>query len=136
MKLRVRIGFAAFVSAFVILGLPVLAPAMQEPSQPPPKPAVSPAAGDKEEATKDEDFKEPTTGSEKARQKEIKKKACPAIDQGYSAETDEKQHPTPDPEADKAFVYVLRPTLMGNSKVPPEYLAGEEEVVGRAGAGS
>jgi hypothetical protein len=113
MRLCVRVGFAVLVSAFVMLGRPAPGTALQEPSQAPPKPTVSPAAAEKEEAAKDADFKEPT-GSEKARQEEIKKKACPATDQGYSAETDEKQHPTPEPEAGKALVYVLRPTMMGN----------------------
>jgi hypothetical protein len=29
-------------------------------------------------------------------------------------ETDKTQHPTPEPPPDKALIYVLRPTMMGN----------------------
>lgn len=114
MTQRVRLDVAVLVSAFAFLGLPALA---QEPSQQPPspKPTASPAVEEKEQEAKEEDFKEePTSGSEKARQDEIKKKACPATDQGYSVETDKTQHPAPESSETQAVVYVLRPTMMGN----------------------
>ena len=41
-------------------------------------------------------------------------KACGTIEVNYKADTDKKQHPTPEAPSDKALVYVLRPTMMGN----------------------
>jgi len=38
----------------------------------------------------------------------------------YSADTDKSSHPTPAQPADKALVYVLRPSMMGN-KVQPSW---------------
>jgi hypothetical protein len=32
----------------------------------------------------------------------------------FDADTDKKNHPTPEPDAGSALVYVLRPTMMGN----------------------
>lgn len=64
-----------------------------------------------EEEMKEE---EPATPAEKMKKEEIEKKACPAHDQGFHADTDKKTHPTPEPPSDKALVYVLRPTMLGN----------------------
>ena len=41
-------------------------------------------------------------------------KACGTKEVNYKADTDKNQHPTPEAPADKALVYVLRPTMMGN----------------------
>ena len=44
----------------------------------------------------------------------IKARGCPAVEAGFDAETDESKHPTPDVPADRALVYVLRPTMLGH----------------------
>lgn len=51
---------------------------------------------------------------------ELRLKACGTEKVNYSAKTDKKNHPTPDAPADKAMIYVLRPTIIGykvNSKL-------------------
>ncbi|MCA1613848.1 MAG: DUF2846 domain-containing protein [Acidobacteria bacterium] len=57
---------------------------------------------------------EPKTESEKVRRKELELKACGTTKVKYSAKTDKKQHPVPEPPADKALVFVIRPTMWGN----------------------
>lgn len=42
-----------------------------------------------------------------------KLKACGTGDMDFKIETDKTQHPTPDAPADKALIYVLRPTMIG-----------------------
>jgi hypothetical protein len=61
---------------------------------------------------KDKDDKDdaPMTATEK----EIEAKACPVAKTDHKASTDKTQHPTPDAPADKALVYSVRPTMMGN----------------------
>jgi len=52
--------------------------------------------------------------------KELRLKACGTEKVNYSANTDKQNHPTPDAPADKAMIYVLRPTMIGfkiNSKL-------------------
>lgn len=44
---------------------------------------------------------------------EFEKKACGGTEVDFKVETDKKQHPTPPAPADKAMVYVIRPTGMG-----------------------
>ena len=48
--------------------------------------------------------------------KELEQKACGPKEKevNYSADTDKSRHPTPDQPADKALVYVLWPSMMGN----------------------
>ena len=48
--------------------------------------------------------------------RELEQKACGPKDKEvkYVADTDKSRHPTPDQPADKALVYVLRPSMMGN----------------------
>jgi hypothetical protein len=48
--------------------------------------------------------------------KELELKACGPKDKevDFKAGTDKAQHPTPDQPADKALVYVLRPSMIGN----------------------
>jgi hypothetical protein len=48
--------------------------------------------------------------------KEAQLKACGTKDKevNYVADTDKKSHPTGEQAADKALIYVLRPTMMGN----------------------
>lgn len=90
------------------------APPEQAQKPEPAKPEDEPA--EKEEEPKEEEFKEEEakTPAAKLRKEEIEKKACPTVDVKFSADTDKTQHPTPEPPADKALVYVLRPTMMGN----------------------
>jgi hypothetical protein len=51
------------------------------------------------------------TGDEK---KEAELKGCGPKEEKHSAETDKKTHPEPTPPADKALLFVVRPTMMGN----------------------
>jgi Protein of unknown function (DUF2846) len=51
---------------------------------------------------------------DKAKKAEIKLKACGTKVVKYKADTDKKQHPTPEAPADKALIYVLRTTILGN----------------------
>ncbi len=48
--------------------------------------------------------------------KALELKACGPNDKevNYQADTDKSQHPTPEPPADKAMIYIIRPTMMGN----------------------
>jgi len=98
----------------------------QEPLPPPeqaPKPEQAKPADEQkaDEAAKEpepteEEMKEeaPATPADKMRQEEIEKKACPAVDVGFRADTDKTTHPIPEPPPDKALVYVVRSTMMGN----------------------
>ena len=70
------------------------------------------AAGPAQQKEQDED--EPKTEADKAKQKELEAKACGPENTKHSARTDKKQHPTPEPPADKALIYVIRPTMSGN----------------------
>jgi hypothetical protein len=51
---------------------------------------------------------------EKPNQKELEEKACGLKEVNYTARTDKKQRPTPEPPPGKAIIYVIRPTMMGN----------------------
>src|SRR5215813_15222123 len=66
---------------------------------------IAAIAGDKEKEDADE-----------VNSPELELKACGAKDKEvkYSADTDKSSHPTPAQPADKALVYVLRPSMMGN----------------------
>ncbi len=44
---------------------------------------------------------------------ELRLKACGTDSVDFSADTDKKERPTPDAPADKALIYVLRPTMIG-----------------------
>jgi hypothetical protein len=46
-------------------------------------------------------------------ERDVRRRACPAHDVGFSLRTDKTTHPTPDPEPGKALVYVLRPATIG-----------------------
>jgi len=61
----------------------------------------------------DDDDDEPKSEAEKVGRKEAEQKACGLKEIDYSVRTDKSQHPTPEPPADKAIVYVIRPTLIG-----------------------
>ncbi len=74
---------------------------------------LSQGAGQKQGAEKAEED-EPKTESEKATRKELELKACGSKEIKYSARTDKKQHPVPEAPADKALVFVIRPTMWGN----------------------
>lgn len=66
------------------------------------------------QSQQEEEKEEPQTEAEKASQKEIEARACNPEKVKHSAETDKKQHPTPDAPPDKALMYVIRPTMGGN----------------------
>jgi Protein of unknown function (DUF2846) len=55
--------------------------------------------------------------SEDAFSKELELKACGPKDKevDYNAATDKKQRPVPGQPADKALIYVLRPSMIGNA---------------------
>jgi hypothetical protein len=77
--------------------------------------SIAPASLFAQEKQKKEaaDEEEPKTPADKAARDELIKKACgPNV--GHSTSTDKKQHPTPTAPADKALIYVIRPTMMGN----------------------
>ena len=101
---------------------PAQSPAEPEGPQAPPAPEGTPTPQPEAEEEggepppSEEEFKEevPATADAKARREEIERRACPKADVKYSAATDKTQHPTPEPPADKALVYVLRPTMFGN----------------------
>jgi hypothetical protein len=124
MQAFVRSGVVVVLSLLVAMAGTRLS--AQEPVPPPPpppqaEPASPPGDQKAEEAVKEaepteEEMKEeePATPADKMKKEEIQKKACPAHDIGYRADTDKKTHPTPEPPADRALVYVLRPTMMGN----------------------
>jgi hypothetical protein len=99
----------------------------QDKPAPTPSPAAQaePAADEDDEAEakeakeqqgKEEDFKEeePSTPAEKLKKDELEKRACPKVDVKFKTATDKKSHPTAEPSADKAVVYIVRPTMMGN----------------------
>lgn len=74
-------------------------------------PALSAQEKPKQEKEADED--EPKTPADKAAREELIKKACgPDVD--HKTSTDKKQHPLSEAPPDKALIYVLRPTMMGN----------------------
>ena len=63
--------------------------------------------------------------------KDEKLKACGTKEVNYKATTDKKQHPTPDAPVDKALIYVLRPTMMGNKVQSKLAVDGEWKGVNR-----
>ena len=67
-----------------------------------------------QEAKETDDEDTPQTDTEKSKKKELELKACGESEVNFSAKTDKKQHPRAEPQADKAIVYVIRPTSMGN----------------------
>jgi hypothetical protein len=67
-------------------------------------------AQDKDKNKDKQDKDEVLTDTEK----QIEAKACPSENTALDAKTDKSSHPTPDAPADKALVYVVRPTMMGN----------------------
>jgi len=73
-------------------------------------PGTPGAAQEKQPKPQAEEQEAPPTVAEK----EIEQKACGPKDVKHSVETDKTQHPTPEPPPDKALIYVVRPTMMGN----------------------
>lgn len=74
----------------------------------------SPAPWDGPRPQEKDDKEEPQTQADKAKQEEMEKQACESLDTHYKTDTDKTQHPTPDAPADKALIYVVRPTMFGN----------------------
>ena len=72
-------------------------------------------------------------GSGELSSKELELKACGPKDKevDYSTETDKSQHPVPEQPADKALVYVLRPSMMGNKVQTKLAVDGEWKGVNR-----
>ena len=89
---------SVWLSGLCLVAWSVATPVSKAAWQEPPK---KPAAQEKEEA-------EPPAN------KDLEQKACGPKDEKHSAKTDKNQHPKPEPPADKALVYVIRPTMMGN----------------------
>ncbi len=54
-----------------------------------------------------------TASAQPSDKKELRLKACGTEKVNYSAKTDKTQHPTPDPPADKALIYVMRTSMLG-----------------------
>ena len=75
--------------------------------------ATPSAAGARPERTQQRQQKDDQDDKLPANQA-LEQKACGPKDAKYSADTDKKQHPTPDAPADMALVYVVRPTMVGN----------------------
>lgn len=78
-----------------------------------PAPWNGPGPQQKDDQAKD-DKEGPQTETDKATQEAMEKKACESLDTHYKTDTDKTQHPTPDAPADKALIYVVRPTMFGN----------------------
>lgn len=57
---------------------------------------------------------EPDDKLTEAERKEVEMKGCGPKETKHSADTDKKTHPVPEPPADKALLFVVRPTMMGN----------------------
>jgi len=91
--------------AVFLFALCLLIPALNGIAAPDdPKPA-------KAEDPKDKDGDENAAIANPA---EFEKKACGDKEVDFKVDTDKKQHPTPPAPPDKAMVYVIRPTMMGN----------------------
>jgi hypothetical protein len=101
--------FKGVVAGFAFFSLVLL---MMSPSART-NPAWGLVIGGEEEPTA-EQTQTSAIAAEKKSNKEIEKLACPAQNVNFDAETDKDTHPTPEPPPDKAMVYVIRPTMMGN----------------------
>src|SRR5574340_1586414 len=71
-------------------------------------------SAEQKEAQKEQKEEEPKTEADKAKQQELESKACQSLDVHYKTDTDKANHPTPNAPADKALIYVVRPTMWGN----------------------
>ena len=89
MRLHVLVRLGGVVLLSGVLGMP-LGSSWQEKRE---------AQNEKEEA--------------KRRQKELEEKVCGPEGVEHWAESDKKQHPTPEAPPDKALIYVIRPSSMG-----------------------
>jgi uncharacterized protein DUF2846 len=97
----------ALLFAWALAVTPAFAQA--PPAQPPPSEEEEKDEGPGDEIKEDE----PTTPEGKAQKKEWERKACPAADVKFDAETDKTAHPAPEPPEGKAMVFVIRPTRQG-----------------------
>jgi hypothetical protein len=96
-------------SAFVILSF-VMVPAVVAAWSSPQDKTTQKDDRKKEQAS-DPDDDGKLTAEER---KEYEAKGCGPKDAKHSASTDKKSHPLPTPPPDKALVYVVRPTMLGN----------------------
>lgn len=71
--------------------------------------------------------------AEEQNKKDFELRACGPNDKevSYKADTDKSQHPTPAQPADKALIYVLRPSMMGNKIQSKMAVDGEWKGVNR-----
>jgi hypothetical protein len=74
----------------------------------------SPVADEPQQAQAKDQKDEGDENAAIANPAEFEKKACGDTEVNFKVETDKKQHPTPPAPSDKAMVYVIRPTMMGN----------------------
>jgi len=124
MKPWIGLKMCGFATVALFLAFGATPVAAQEPPPPSPAPEEQAApeepeaeeAGAKEEQAQEEEFKEeePATPADKMKKEELEKRACPTVDVKFKTETDKKSHPTAEPPADKALIYVVRPTMKGN----------------------
>jgi hypothetical protein len=104
-----RSGIYGVAPAFVILSF-IAAPAV----------TVAWSSPQAKTTQKDDKKKEPATDPDDdgkltaEERKDYEAKGCGPKDAKHSASTDKKSHPLPTPPADKALVYVVRPTMLGN----------------------
>ena len=99
--------------ALLIVALCVLTPTPAY-AQDTSKDAAASASQEKEEDQgKDEDFEDDKNLTKEQREA-FEKKACGPKEVKFKTETDKTTHPTPEPPADKALIYVVRPTKWGN----------------------
>src|SRR5262245_36379850 len=88
----------------------------QDPNAPPAAKAAEQTPAEEGAEPKEEEFKEEEakTPTDKLKKDELEKRACPAVDVKFTADTDKTTHPVPAPENGKGLVYILRPTMYGN----------------------
>lgn len=97
--MRKRLGLVALIVMFCLAAAAPL--------------CLSQDTGQKKGVEKSEED-EPKTEADKSKRKELELKACGSREINYSAHTDKKQHPVPEPAQGKALIFVIRPTMWGN----------------------
>lgn len=109
MKVRRIVSLLAVL--FLMWAMPALARA-GSPQESQEKQTADQKQAQKDQKEKDEE--EPKTEADKAKLKEMEQKACESLDIHYKTDTDKSKHPTAEAPADKALIYVVRPTMWGN----------------------
>lgn len=122
MKLRYVCVVALVAVLFLMFGVPVSNAQQATKSDT----AVAQDKSDKGDQDKEEDWVEPKLTDEQ--KKELEAKGCGPKDVDHWTKTDKNQHPLGKVLPDKALIYVIRPTMMGN-KVQSK-LAVDGKIVG------